>query len=150
MEKTEIDRAALNREQLLQTLIRVGLVLFLAPLVVWFLWPLTRILRDPVSAFNAAPDIKHATATYIRGILDDDVEVRCVVANDGATGDVTVYGVLQSGSEHWIQSQKVRVQHKGTAELRFLFTEFRKGEAKFGVTFSDGMTRDPRILRPIP
>lgn len=110
-------------------------------------------IYDPVGdlayLFRTKPKVVSVTSRYIRGVFDDDVELTCTVKNSGAAGTVNLFAVLSSGNQRWQKKEAFQMNHDGVAEVRFLFSEFQRGQAAFGVATNDRVIHDPRILKPV-
>jgi len=110
-------------------------------------------IYDPIGdlayLFRTKPKVVSVTSRYIRGVFDHDVELLCTVKNSGAAGTVNLFAVLSSGNQRWQMKETFQMDHKGVAEVRFLFSEFQRGQAAYGVTTSDRVIHDPGILKPV-
>jgi hypothetical protein len=132
-----------------------GFVLFCALMVggIYLAGPNKDGIYDPVGdlayLFRTKPKVVSVTSRYIRGVFDDDVELLCTVKNSGAAGTVNLFAVLSSGNQRREKKETFRMNHEGVAEVRFLFSEFQRGQATFGVATNDDVIHDPRILKPV-
>ena len=148
-----VERSYSWQQELRDLALSYGAWILYAALLVWMIWPKRAFFHDPVGnlvrVIHTLPQVVSSNARYIRGLFDDDIEVICTIQNDGATGDVKVFAVVRCQDDVWIQQQSVRLQSGATADLKFRFTEFMRGEAQFGVTLQEGVTRDRQFLRPI-
>jgi len=110
-------------------------------------------VRDPVgmtvSSFRAEPKVVSAQARYLRGLVDSDVEVICTITNEGSSGTVNVFATVVTASERWKKTETIRMKADGVAEVRFLFPEFRNGQATYAVTTDERLANDPRLQQPV-